>query len=216
MYELIGTSVGNVYTGIVTYADDIILMSTTLSGLQTMVNCCTKFGLENKIKFNSLKTEFIISGTSYKTDPFIYVDQVRIKPKQSLTHLGFHWLNTNRFNNATIEQSHTQHRINELFAVTSALINTGVRFCHPNTIFTLFNSLLLPKLLYGLELCQLNQTSIKKLNSCARATLKSLFDLSKHSLNILEKIANIPSISEIIIQKKLNLIVLLMSNERTK
>ena len=43
----VGTTVGNVYTGIVTYADDIILMSTMLSGLQTMVNCCIKFGLEN-------------------------------------------------------------------------------------------------------------------------------------------------------------------------
>ena len=41
---------------------------------------------------------------------------------------------------------------------TTILINAGVRFCHPDTIFTLYKSIVLPKLTYGLELCYLNAT----------------------------------------------------------
>ena len=40
----IGTTLNNVYTGIIAYTDDIILMSPTISGLQTMLEECISYG----------------------------------------------------------------------------------------------------------------------------------------------------------------------------
>ena len=174
----IGTKIGHTHTAITAYADDIILMSATVSGLQSMVNECVKYGKENLIKFNPLKTEFIVSGKPKFKNICLYIEENKINPKDSLTHLGFRW-NTNHKHIADIQFSHTCHRINEFWAATNALISSGIRFCHPNTIRTLFNSLLIPKLTYGLELCHLTNAYIDSLEHKARLSLKSLFNLSK-------------------------------------
>ena len=128
----VGTVVNSIHTGIITYADDIILMSTTLSGLQSMINCCINYGIKNKIKFNSLKTEFIVSGNSHILEPFIYVDQHRVKPKSSLTHLRFHWSIGNKTRYAAIDNSHIKHRLNEFLAATTSLVSVSA-------ILTLFS-----------------------------------------------------------------------------
>ena len=56
------TSIHGHYTGITMYADDIILMSTTLSGIQHLANKCTEYNNSNAICFNSDKTELLVSG----------------------------------------------------------------------------------------------------------------------------------------------------------
>ena len=87
----VGTTLDGTFTGIIAYADDLILMSPTISGLQTMVNHCISYGQRRMIKFNSSKTEFVTSGSSHHPNPFVYVDAKRVYPQTSLTHLGFHW-----------------------------------------------------------------------------------------------------------------------------
>ena len=42
------------------YADDIVLFSPSAKGLQSLVNCCVDVGDELDIKFNELKTEYMI------------------------------------------------------------------------------------------------------------------------------------------------------------
>ena len=87
----VGTILGSTCTGITSYADDIILMSSTVADLQEMINKCVYYGINHKIKFNSTKTEFVISGKSAIKYPFLYVDCQKVKPQATLTHLGFHW-----------------------------------------------------------------------------------------------------------------------------
>ena len=144
----VGTILGSTCKAITSYADDIILMSSTVSGLQQMINKCVNYGINHKIKFNSTKTEFIISGKSAIKYPFLYVDCQRVRPQATLTHLGLHWKlhNGHEGNIADIQSSHINHRVSEFWAATTALVSAGIRFCHPYTIRTLYNSLLLPKL----------------------------------------------------------------------
>ena len=199
----VGATFNDVYTGITAYADDIILMSPTISGLQTMLDKCVAYGMKHMIKFNSTKTEFVISGNSqHLLNPFVYVDSMRVYPQQSLTHLGFHWLVNSRSNLASFDKSQLDHRLGEMWGVVNALVTSGIRFCHPDTIFTLYTSVVLPKLLYGLELCELNKTLSRKLDIAARTALKYLFNISKHSLNVLSEIVNVPSMSLLLNYKK--------------
>jgi len=48
-----GCWVNDIFIGIVGYADDILLLSPTLDGLQEMVNTCEKFATDNNLKFST-------------------------------------------------------------------------------------------------------------------------------------------------------------------
>jgi hypothetical protein len=211
----IGTIVGRTHTAITSYADDIILISATCSGLQSLINECVKYGKKNLIKFNPLKTEFIISGKPNFKNSCIKIDGNVIKPKNSLTHLGFHW-NVKCNHIADIQLSHTNHRITEFLAASNALISSGIRFCHPNTIKTLFNSLLIPRLTYGLELCQLSKSHIESLQCKAKISIKSLFNISKYSRNLLHHALGIRHLRDVLYKNKLNTYIRLLNNQDTR
>ena len=127
-------------------------MSATLSGLQLLIDECVKFGKENCIKCNSAKTEFIISGSKFLDNAIIYVDNNATHETSSLVHLDFDWKIKNNTHLADLQSSHTSYRLQESWA-TNALVSSGIRFCHPNTIKALCKTQIIPKLTYGLELC---------------------------------------------------------------
>ena len=214
----IGASIFGIYTGIVAYADDLILISSSLSSLQKMVNHCVSYGIENKIKFNAGKTEFIISGIQHldSTTTYIKLDGQRIKPSYSLKHLGFKWSSTSASCIASLQQSHIYDRVGELWATTDALIRSGIRFCHPYTIAKLFNTIVVPRLIYGIEICELTQPVLDKINIQARSALKSLFNLSKFSRNLLHPALHLSEVSDILLRNKLKLFMRLLQNKTTR
>ena len=135
-------------------------------------------------------------------------------PKNSLKHVGFHW--QIKKNVSSLDKAHVEYREIEFWNTVNALVKSGIRFCHPNTIFSLYKSILVPKLTYGLELCHINKTTMDKLNRCGKTALKQLFDVSKYSINILEYIAGLPTIEGIITSKKLNMVKSIIENSSTR
>ena len=105
--------------------------------------------------------------------------------------------------------------VSQFKAVAHTLVRTGIRFSHPNTIIHLYNSLAVPKLTYGLEICDINQNLRNKLDVTGRTILKSFFDMSKFSRNYLHSFFNVDLISVILTRNKLNLFVRLMNNPST-
>ena len=49
----------NYYMGIFTYADDISLLSSTLSGIQKMLQICEEYAFNYKITFNVPKSQLL-------------------------------------------------------------------------------------------------------------------------------------------------------------
>ena len=62
-----GTTLYNCYTGIIAYADDIILISPTISGLRNLLSKCQVYFSSTAITLNVEKTEFIKSGPAKHT-----------------------------------------------------------------------------------------------------------------------------------------------------
>ena len=62
-----GTTLHGSFTGIIAYADDIILISSTVNGLQRLLNKCQKYFSSTAITLNVEKTEFITSGPAKPT-----------------------------------------------------------------------------------------------------------------------------------------------------
>ena len=48
--------------GCVMYADDLIFISASVNGLQTLLNCCHTVSLDLLLKFNCVKSTFIAIG----------------------------------------------------------------------------------------------------------------------------------------------------------
>ena len=136
-----------------------------------------------------------------------------IHPKDNLKHLGFLWNNKN--NMLSLEDTNITCRINKFWSIIKTLIKGGIRFCHPLTIKQLYYSLAIPTLTYGIELCNLNDNLLNKLNVEGRKGLKALFNVSTYSKNYLNTLLNIEHISTVIIKNKLNLLIRLLHNKKT-
>ena len=210
-----GTSIHGTFSGIVAYADDIILLSPTLSGLQQLLDKCMDYFNTTGISLNTGKTEFVASHTPSLTNTYISLNHHLITPQDRIKHLGFLWNFTKRNGDATLNDINVQERINKFWGVVHSLIKGGVRFCHPSSIVDLYRTLAVPTLTYGLELTHLCQTDMDKLDREGRKALKFLFNLSKHSKNHLNTIYNIKQISTTINNNKLNLLRRMMNNDLT-
>ena len=52
----VGCNVNGCYIGCLMYADDLILLSATVNGLQAMLNCCFSTSTELRLQFNCAKS----------------------------------------------------------------------------------------------------------------------------------------------------------------
>ena len=156
-----GTSLYGVYTGIIVYADDIVLISATINGLQNLLDKCTSYFNSTAISLNISKTEFIGSYRTRDVSPnkYIAINHHLLSPGRKLKHLGFTW-NTKRSGSATLDDANVEERINTFWAAVFSLIKGGIRFCHPNSILDMYRKQLIPTLTYGLELTHMKQCEI--------------------------------------------------------
>ena len=60
-----GCHIDNIFLGCLCYADDILLISPSVSALQMMLNICDDVGKEIAITFNPMKSSCIMFGSGY-------------------------------------------------------------------------------------------------------------------------------------------------------
>ena len=85
----LGCWVGGHYFGSIGYADDLILLSPTVSGLKDMLNICEKFGDTFGVKYNSRKTVCVLfSKQRVASKPDIYLCGDKLMWVDSVKHLG--------------------------------------------------------------------------------------------------------------------------------
>ena len=213
----VGTSIHGLFTGVIMYADDIILLSPTVSGLQKMVDECTEYCNNLGVAINAEKTEFLASGVPANPGCYLTMDYTRIHPGKSLKHLGFLWnVNHKTYLTAGIEHENIDQRISKFWSVVYGLLQAGICSCAPHTRVALFRSIAIPTLTYGLELCNLGSTIGTKLDCEGRRALKSFFNVSRYSKNYLQKLFYLNKITTTIKNNKTNLCYRLSRNTTTK
>jgi len=159
----------------------------------------------------------MISGKNLLKNASITISDTVVPLSNKLKHLGFIWDNeNNRSNKASLNNINLNEQISQAQIIGKTLIKNGIRFCHPSTIVQLYNALIVPKLTYGLDICNFTKDSFKRLDIISRSILKSLFNISKYGKNYLHALFNIDHISVTIIRNKLNLFTRLISNENTR
>ena len=116
----------------------------------------------------------------------------------------------------SMEDNHIKCRIDKYWSVIKTVVKGGIRFCHPSTMRQLYSSLAVSTLSYGIELRNLTDGLLNKLNIEGRKSLKTLFNFSVQSRNYLNTLLNIEHISSIIITNKLNLLTCLLNNKNKR
>ena len=83
--------IGSVFLGCILYADDILLLSGSCTGLQQMVNVCVQYGRQWGIHFNATKSQYITFGGNRSILSRIMLDNVEMKRVRKLKYLGCHF-----------------------------------------------------------------------------------------------------------------------------
>lgn len=85
----IGCKIGNLYIGALAYADDIVLLCPSRTGLQKMLNICELYSVEYQVSFNAGKTQCIKFSYGVITGSGdLMLNNVILKWEQKVNHLG--------------------------------------------------------------------------------------------------------------------------------
>ena len=85
----LGCHLRNVYLGCIMYADDLLLLSSSVKELQLMLDICSTIGNDLDIKFNSSKSMCMVIGRCIATPATMYIDKLPIPwvDELSLIHI---------------------------------------------------------------------------------------------------------------------------------
>ena len=84
-----GCYMGPHFVGALCYADDLVLISPSLSGLNSMLQICEQFALNYDLSFNAQKTQFIVfRRTPIERNMSVLFNHSVISEQQSVIHLG--------------------------------------------------------------------------------------------------------------------------------
>ena len=159
-----GLRIHNVSYNVFCYADDLLLASTTVTGLQSLINCATKYVMENGLCFDPRKTSCLLKGTChFATSPKWFIRDTALMIKEEMDYLGVKIGNSSGM-------YHSKNRIcrracrRAFFSLQGAgSCEDGVR---PETMAELWTKACAPVLIYGchcVHLLKCCRTNLDKL-----------------------------------------------------
>jgi len=86
-----GIYIGAVFVGCILYADDIVLLYASCTGLQHMVNVCAQYGRMWDISFNPAKSQYITFGEGCPPSSRISLNNTELNCTEKLKYLGCYY-----------------------------------------------------------------------------------------------------------------------------
>ena len=84
-----GVAIGNKRFNVFCYADDILIASTTVTGLQNLINVANIYITNHGLRFNPSKTTCIINGKNpFLSKPKWYIGESSLETVQHMEYLG--------------------------------------------------------------------------------------------------------------------------------
>ena len=149
---------GHHFVGAFGYADDLILLSPSLTGLMNMIKICENYACEHDIIFNGKKSKYLIFGKDgkYKYNHIVKVNNEIVERCEEVDHLG-HPLHTTNTLNVLAEKG-----LNNLNASFYAFMSR-YKDCYATTRNKLFHQYC--SSMYGSQVWLLNSNSVEKILS---------------------------------------------------
>ena len=209
-----GLRIHNVSYNVFCYADDVLLASTTVTGLQSLINCATKYVMENGLCFNPRKTSCLLKGTCpFATSPKWFIRDTELMIKEEMDYLGVKIGNS----------SGTYHSGNRIRACRRAFFSLqGAGFCQdgvrPETMAELWTKACAPVLIYGCHCVHLLKGCRSNLDKLQGKLLKVALGIQQGSrTSYLLDGMRVPRITDMIDDNTLSLMrCVFMNNSRAR
>ena len=171
-----GVWLGEMTVDILVYADDIVLLSNTLEGLNALLKVTEDFGKKWEIKFNPTKTVYMAFGGVHRNQIRPKFDGIDIQRVKSVKYLGV-TINERLSNSEhlTKRKQGTMARLKEINDIF------GSSNMHPQLKIFLYKSYARPILYYGFEAIRLNKTELKTIQTLESSIVKYQIGLRKQS-----------------------------------
>ena len=183
------------------YAADLILMSLTVTGLQSLIDVSRDYITSHGLNFNPSKTTCTTFGTTHQVvKPTWILNGTKLKQDDAVTYLG-----TRLSNHA---RDHIDNRITAARRAFYGLQGAGLcaKDANPFTIAHIYKTAIQPILTYGCSTLNLKHTDINELEKVQTFLIKTALGLPKYSRNTpILRALNIKKISRLIDERHLSL-----------
>ena len=175
----VGCCVNNDFLGCVLYADDILLMSASVAGLQAMLNCCFDVSCDLNLKFNCKKSYCMVIGASHSI-----IRSNTVLSDMCLGHDFIPWTDSFKYlglkfcagKRLKIDSNVITRKF---FAACNCILGNSSN-CHELLRLALQESYCLPILQYGLTAVRLSATQLGDLNAAWNSMFRKIFGFHKH------------------------------------
>ena len=163
-----------------TVADDMLLQSLTKFGLQALIDICVRYFYRWRLEYNVMKCAVLVcneSDTEFKRSKRRWaLGDHELTETDKYTHLG---IVCNKQMDMKINTMESSSKIRRIFfgLVVSSFCE---RDLHPLTLKRIYDTVVLPKALYGCELwSSMSQTDILLLERSHRLCLKTIQEIDR-------------------------------------
>lgn len=169
----LGCSIKHVYVGCIMYADDLLLISSSIFELQCMLNVCGDLGHRLGIIFNGSKSSCLMIGPSTLYQPGnMFINGSDIMWDNKLKYLGIFINNGRHF---SVDLALTRRS----FFKSVNYILSNCKFMSDLVKLELLEKHCLPILGYCIESLPLNCTELKAINSWWNMVYRKIFNYNK-------------------------------------
>ena len=194
------------------HADDIRTCTIGAVGVERQAAFLQSLTSENSLRLNMTKTEIVHLARHPVPTENVNINNTQIETKKEAKCLGV-WWTQDLSSRKSVEENISKAR-RAFFALGAIDIFQGA--CNPLTALSLFNTFVLPILLYGCEIWSLNDPLLEKLESFQGEIGKRILSLPKYYNNLSVKIAlKWPSFRVLVLIRKLSYLAKLLSQELT-
>ena len=169
-----GLKIKNVSYNIFAYADDIMLLSSTSTGLQSLIDKASIYLNDHGLRFNAEKTKCCIFGKCFLETASWSLNGKLLECTDNFEYLGACMSNKSKYHVDKRMKSCRQ----SFFSLQSAM-----KKCNPYIISHLWKAAVQPTLLYANECVPLRKVDVNNMDKLQAKLLKCSLSLSKFSLS---------------------------------
>jgi hypothetical protein len=199
----------DIIVAILVFCDDICLLSPNENEMQILLNICSEYSRKWALEFNITKCKFMVFGSSKFNNTKFFLNGLPLKFSNNVKYLGIEFNRYLNFSNFFIDRF--KNVSNSYFSLNSFGFKPGG--VSPFLQAFIYKSYSISRLLYGLEIMQINKKTLSSMNLSQNSIIRFMTGLSKNShISNTRKILKIMNIEELYIYMKLIFIKNLKNN----
>ena len=198
------------YLSSAAHADDIRSLSQTRSATESQAATLVNFTTNNGLQINASKTEVVALSTTNQTPNLTFsVAGHQVGTKQKAKCLGYWW--KSNLGSAKSVEANIEKAMKAFFAAGAIGAYQGT--LNPLSSISLFNTCIVPTLLYGSQNWMLTEQTIARLETFQSQMGKRILKMPKHYANLLSRVTLLlPSTRVQILIRKLHFLAHLLTN----